>query len=260
MRFRTAWVAVVLPLFIALQSCAPYRKVEGPLVQVSEQQFCGQRAGSLIVLLPGLYDRPADFLDQGFVQAVRERRLDADIILLDAHVGYYNERQIVDRLQSEVIGPAHAQGYGRIWLVGISLGGLGTLLYAQAHPQDLTGFFAMAPFLGENAIVKDVTTQGLAQWQPADPEPLGTPAWRLGQAYLKGAPGLPQGHIGHGEDDRFARANALLASALPPEHRYVAPGGHDWGAWKNLWAQFLNSGVIAKTERPQRACATALAP
>ena len=257
MGFRAAWLLAGLLLF---QGCAPFRKVEGPILQVKDAQHCGERAGELIVMLPGLYDLPADFVEQGFVQAVRERQLDADVTLLDAHVGYYNERQIVDRLRSEVIAPARAQGYERIWLVGISLGGLGSLLYTQAHPKDTTGFYAMAPFLGEKTTVKDVTTQGLAQWQPAEPEPMGTPAWRLGQAYLSGTPGLPQGYIGYGEEDRFAQANALFATALPPGNRYLAQGGHDWGAWKRLWGQFLDGGAIGKTDRPQRACAEALSP
>ena len=254
MGFRAAWLLASLLL---LQACAPFRKVEGPIAKVNDEQSCGERAGQLIVMLPGLYDLPADFVDQGFVQAVRERRLDADITLLDAHVGYYNERQIVDRLRSEVIAPARAQGYKRIWLVGISLGGLGSLLYSKAHPLDITGFYAIAPFLGEKATLKDVTTQGLANWQPAEPEPMGSHAWRLGQAYLSGAPGLPLGYIGYGEDDRFAQANALLATVLPPGHRYVAPGGHDWRAWKNLWGQFLDGGVIEKTDRIYRSCGKA---
>lgn len=255
MGFRAAWLVASLLL---LQGCAPFRKVEGPIAQVNDEQSCGERAGQLIIMLPGLYDLPADFVDQGFVQAVRERQLDADITLLDAHVGYYNERQIVDRLRSEVIAPARAKGYERIWLVGISLGGLGSLLYSQAHPQDITGFYAIAPFLGEKATVKDVIAQGLANWQPAEPEPIGSQAWRLAQAYASGASGLPQGYIGYGEDDRFAQANALLATALPPGHRYVAPGGHDWRAWKNLWGQFLDGGFIGKTQRPSQACPNAL--
>jgi pimeloyl-ACP methyl ester carboxylesterase len=260
MRIRLAWVAGVLPLLLSLPACAPFRAVEGPIPQVSDEQSCGEQARHLIVLLPGLRDLPADFVDEGFVQAVRERQLDADITLLDAHVGYYNERQLVSRLRDEVIAPARAKGYESIWLVGISLGGLGSLLYSQAHPQDISGFYAMAPYLGDKAMVKEIVDGGLAQWRPGEPQPLGGEAWQLAQAYLGGTPGLPQGYIGYGESDRFAQANAAFAAALPPSHRYVAEGGHDWRAWKNLWAQFLDSGVLGQTQRAQRACAKALPP
>jgi pimeloyl-ACP methyl ester carboxylesterase len=259
MRHRVPRVAGVLLFLSLLQACAPYRKVQGPILQVNDEQTCGTPARHLIVLLPGLRDLPADFVDEGFVQAVRERQLDADITLLDAHVGYYNERQIVSRLQSEVIAPARAKGYESIWLVGISLGGLGSLLYTWAHPQDITGVYAMAPYLGDKAMVKEVIDGGLAQWRPGVPDRLGSEAWQLAQAYLNSAPGLPQGFIGYGESDRFAGANAVFATALPPGHRYVAAGGHDWGAWKSLWAQFLDSGLLGRTQRTHRACAEALA-
>ena len=255
MRFRLVCVAAVA---LSLQACAPYRAVQGPIAQVSDAQACGARAGNLIVFLPGLRDLPSDFVAEGFVQAVRQRQLDADITLLDAHVGYYNERQIVNRLHSEVIAPARAQGYERIWLVGISLGGLGSLLYSQAHPQAITGFYAMAPYLGEKALVKEVVDAGLAQWRPSEPAQLGGEAWGLAQAYLNSTPGLPQAYIGYGESDRFAQANALFATALPPGHRYVAEGGHDWRAWSALWTQFLDSGVMGKTQRAHRACVTTL--
>lgn len=251
MIFRMACVATVV---LTLQACAPNRAVQGPIPHVSDEQACGERARNLIVLLPGLRDLPSDFVAEGFVRAVRARHLDADIQLLDAHVGYYNERQIVGRLHNEVIAPAHAQGYERIWLVGISLGGLGSLLYTQTHPQAITGFYAMAPYLGEKSLVKEVVDRGLAQWRPSEPAQLGGETWRLAQDYLNSVPGLPQGYIGYGESDRFAQANAVFATALPPSHRYVAPGGHDWPTWSVLWAQFLDSGVMGKTQRAYRPC------
>ncbi len=249
---RRGWMVV---LCVLLQACAPWRTVQGPIVQVSDMQSCGAPARDLVVLLPGLYDRPEDFVKQGFVQAVRQRQLDADLLLLDAHVGYYNERQIVDRLRNEVVAPGVAKGYTRIWLVGISLGGLGSLLYAQAHPQDITGFFAMAPFLGDKPLLQAIDAAGgIAQWKPAPPERPGTEAWEMAQAYLRGADRLPQGYIGYGESDRFAPANAQFAAVLPAGHRFVASGGHDWRAWNALWSQFLDTGAIGRTARVPNPC------
>jgi pimeloyl-ACP methyl ester carboxylesterase len=255
MRFRLAWLVVALWL---LQACAPFRAVQGPIPQVSDEQSCGVVARHLIVLLPGLRDVPADFIAEGFVQAVRSRQLDADIVLLDAHVGYYNERQIVHRLHDEVIVPARAKGHESIWLVGISLGGLGTLLYSEAHPQTISGFYVMAPYLGDKALVNEIGAAGLANWIPGKTQRLGSQGWRLAQSYLSGATGLPMGHIGYGDHDRFAQANAIWASALPQSHRYVVPGGHDWRTWKALWSQFLDSGVIDQTQRVNRPCGNAL--
>ena len=255
---RTVWW--VAGLLVLLQACASSRGVDGPMAQVHDKSPCGEPARELIVMLPGLYDRPADFVDRGFVQAVRQRQINADITLLDAHVGYYNERQIVDRLRREVIAPAQAKGYERIWLVGISLGGLGALLYSHAHPQDIAGFYALAPYLGERALLEAIEQGGLAQWQPGAPEAMGAQAWRLAQAYANGTPGLPEGHIGYGQDDRFAQANALFASALPPRHRYVIKGGHDWQTWQSLWTAFLNGAQAAQLPWRAGVCANPSSP
>lgn len=43
----------------------------------------------LIVFLPGRTSGPADYEKQGFVQAVRDRRIAADMVSADAHMGYY---------------------------------------------------------------------------------------------------------------------------------------------------------------------------
>ena len=89
-------MACVAGGFFLLQACAPFRAVqEGPLSKGGDEQSCGVTARHLIVLLTGLRDLPTNSIAKGFVQAVRSRQLDADITLLDAHVGYYNERQIV---------------------------------------------------------------------------------------------------------------------------------------------------------------------
>ena len=253
MRFRSLLLLLAVPL---LQACAAFRKVEGPIAQVHEVLTCGAPAKHLVLLLPGLFDQPADFIEEGFVQAVRSRQLDVDLTLLDAHIGYYNERQIVDRLRSEVIAPTLAKGYQSIWLVGISLGGFGSLLYSQAHPQDVSGFLAIAPFLGDKDLLREIEAAGgVAAWRPGnDPRRLAQEAWLLAQGYQAGAPGLPQGHLGYGVSDRFAPANALFAQALPPSHRHTAPGGHDWPAWTQVWAQFLDSGVFAQTQRLPQPC------
>ena len=53
---------------------------------------------------------------------------------------------MVDRLKEDVINPAKEKGYTKIWLVGISLGGLGSLLYAMEHPSDIEGMLVLAPY------------------------------------------------------------------------------------------------------------------
>ena len=45
------------------------------------------------------------------------------------------------------------------------------------------------------------------------------------------------------------RLQSRLASALPADRVFVAPGGHDWKAWDRLWADFLARGAFPGTIR-----------
>src|SRR5947199_5637532 len=88
------------------------------------------------------------------------------MVAVDAHLNYYLKGMIVDRLREDVIAPAR-QHYDRIWLVGISIGGTGALLYASQHPEDLAGVVLFAPYLGEDKVIDEVAAQAnLASWQP----------------------------------------------------------------------------------------------
>lgn len=202
-----------------------------------------RRSDTLIVVLPGAYDAPQDFVDQGFVQAVRERKILVDLQLVDAHTGYYTAQQIVQRLQNEVIAPARALGYKRIWMAGISLGGYGSLLFALEHTAMINGVFVMAPFLGRRDLPAAIhSAGGLAAWDAqmpnADAHDLAL--WRWLRAYAS-SPGerMPL-YLGYGESDRFAFSHRLLAAGLPTERVFVTPGGHQWAPWLKLWQRFLD--------------------
>ncbi len=153
---------------------------------------------------------------------------------------------IVDRLREDVIGPAR-QHYDRIWLVGISIGGTGSLLYASQHPEDLAGVAVFAPYLGEDAVIDEVAAAGsLAAWQAPKilaPDDFQHRLWIWLQSTKKEPARFPL-YIGWGEKDSFARANGLLARELPKEHIFTAPGGHEWKAWKALWEQFVRTGAL----------------
>src|SRR3546814_13006534 len=69
--------------------------------------------------------------------AVHQRWAEADVLLTSATFAYYKERNIVERLQQDIIAPARAQGYQHIWLAGASIGGMGVLFYEHEHPGEL---------------------------------------------------------------------------------------------------------------------------
>jgi len=87
----------------------------------------------LLVMFAGATDRLEDCVEQGFIGMVRVSSALIDVVAVDAHMNYYLERSVVERLETDVIAPALAKGYMRIWLMGISLGGMGALDYARRH-------------------------------------------------------------------------------------------------------------------------------
>jgi pimeloyl-ACP methyl ester carboxylesterase len=198
----------------------------------------------LIVCLPGIGDEAADFEDRGFVDLVRTHPWAADVLLVDAHYGYYADRTLLEQLHHDVLLPAASAGYRSIWLVGISLGGLGALLYASQY-QHIHGVVAIAPFLGTDTLVQEIVVAGgLAQWTSRitacdEIEAI----WRWVHRRGQQRPSSPEIFLAFGEDDMFAEAHRLLASSLPSSHVLTRPGGHRWPVWQALWRTFLRRHV-----------------
>ena len=90
------------------------------------------------------------------MQAARDRSIDADLVAVRAHWGYYEKHIVVERLHQDVILPARAKGYRHIWFVGISLGGWGSLQYVRQHAKEIEGMLLLAPFLGEKKVFDEV--------------------------------------------------------------------------------------------------------
>lgn len=231
-----------LLLTLLLAACAG-RPVKTPMDSIDDIE--GSPAGrTLLVLLPGAYDVPSDFVTHGFVREIRRRGWPVDVRLVDAHVDYYTSQSVVQRLHEDVIEPARRQGYAAIWLAGISLGGFGSLLYVHQHPGVVRGVILLAPYLGARSYTRDIgRAGGLKQWQPRRDLPLDEEhemlAW-LAQMLRSGAPVQPELWLGYGKSDRFAAAIRVLADAMPPARVRSIEGGHDWPTWERLWSLMLD--------------------
>jgi pimeloyl-ACP methyl ester carboxylesterase len=202
----------------------------------------------LLVMLPGVNMASQDFVDNGIVAALHERPWPVDVVTAAAAADFYLDGNVVERLVADVVAPALARGYRRLWFLGISLGGLGALLYARAHPGAVEGVILLAPFLGVPGTVAEVARAGgLASWSP------GAIAANDGErrvlAWLKGYADAPVSYpkllLGFGRSDRFAAGHALLAQELPAERVLVGEGGHDWPTWKRLWQELLDRRPFA---------------
>lgn len=218
-----------------------------------------QRAAnrSLLVMLPGAKATPQDLVQYGFVRALRERGLPVDVAAVEAHLGYYLDRSLCAHLTHDIIAPARAKNYRRIWLMGISLGGMGALMYAHAHPAHIEGVIVLAPFLGtRGSIAEVIRAGGWSHWQPGAIKPDDDERRLL--AWLKTykpAAASPRIYLGYGREDRFAAASNLLAQRLPAAQVATIAGGHDWATWINLWRHWLDqqdvfSGADKTTRKP----------
>jgi pimeloyl-ACP methyl ester carboxylesterase len=233
---------VVLLTALSAAGCAFLRSGARPL-NVVEFDSQTPRHDTLIVLLPGIGDRARDFERFGFVQAVRRHELPVDMIAVDAHLGYYLNNSLTQRLRQEVLLPAQRHGYSHIWLVGISLGAMGSMLYANETPLDIDGILAIAPYMGSDKTVADVKAAGgPRRWQPEPtlPGDFRPEAWLWLKGYRPGE-GAPALFLAYGKDDRFAEAHELIADMLPPDRVIRLPGGHDWQTWLKLWEAVLGN-------------------
>jgi pimeloyl-ACP methyl ester carboxylesterase len=199
----------------------------------------GVAAGTRVVLLPGAYHGPQDFLDAGFAARVAERRLDIDLSFVDLELQHLGDRSALQRLKLDIVSPARAQGCV-VWLAGISLGGLFALDYAATFPGELHGLCLLAPYLGNRMLVAEIARTGLADWQDRDLDRADAERriWHFIKTRRGPAPAL---YLGYGREDRFAKAHALMAAAMPATDVDVVPGGHEWSTWCRLWENFLDS-------------------
>jgi pimeloyl-ACP methyl ester carboxylesterase len=235
----------VLVFVIALTACATKLPVTTPIDQIYFQSAAKARQ-NLIVLLPGIGDQADAFQKEGFIQSVRARNIDADLVAVQAHWGYYEKHMLVERLHQDVILPARTKGYRHIWLVGISLGGWGALQYVRQYPIQIEGMLLLAPFLGEKKIFEEVQVAGgLDAWRPELSDP-----WdeqRLVLAWLrdfKQSNSRLEFHMSYGANDRFAPSLDRYATRLPARQVEVIAGGHNWRTWLRLWQRFLDRGAM----------------
>ena len=244
-RPRIGVVAAISAMLLC--GCALWRPATVPMPVLLESAGCASRPDTLIVFLPGSFSDPAELVREGLVQAVRARHIAADMALADAHLGYYAERSVVERLRADVVAPALAGGYRHLWLVGISVGAFGGILVADTYPAGIDGVVALGPYLGVRSQTNEgAAAGGLRRWPapagPLPPEQGDVAVWR----WLKARPEpsalgtAPHVFLGYGLDDRFLVGDELLAAALPAGHALTAPGGHDWTVWRPLRAQILD--------------------
>jgi len=210
---------------------------------------------NLIVFLRGMGGASNCFLnphecfdEKGFISAVRKKLLPFDMVAPNMHFGYYKDRTLVDRLKNDIIMPAKEKGYKDIWLVGVSMGGLGSIFYLKEHSDDIKGIIILGPFLGEEDILDQISEAGgLDLWEPSTydkDEQWQTDIWAFLKRYPHGKTGPPPIFLGLGKNDYYLKGQSILAAYLPPDKSIEIPGKHRFTTFSKLWTLFLDKGIL----------------
>jgi pimeloyl-ACP methyl ester carboxylesterase len=216
----------------------------------------GATASTRVLFLPAAYTGPEDFVQAGFVSAVRQRELPLDLVFAEMNLQHLTDRTILRRVRHELVLPARALGCRSIWLCGLSLGGFIGLAFAERYTSEIDGLCLLAPYLGNHMIIGEIErAKGVAAWQPgelaADDDE--RRVWR----FIQSQPGERICvRLGYGREDRFANSHRMMADTLDPEDVRVIPGGHEWPVWSQLWEDFLDS-QFGNQDRNTRSSAAA---
>ena len=238
----------ITPLIIVLSlltaGCSYLAKE--PLETATYQTVSEGEGRNLIVFIRALYGNHKTFEKEGFVAMVREKGLSYDMVAPNAHLAYYYGRTLDKRLKEDVIGPARAAGYTNIWLVGVSMGGLGSILYLLNYPEDngIAGVVLMAPFLGEREILHEIIQAGgVRKWEPGgfDDSDWQRLLWDWLKRYDQQQDRLPPIYLGYGDDDAYAVGQGLLSAILPSHQVVRIEGTHSVDTVKEIWAIMLDT-------------------
>lgn len=203
----------------------------------------GGNASTLLIMLAGAYDKPADFIAAGFDHALQASHRALDLIFVESDLAAVCDGTLADALEHQIVAPARKQAYRRILTGGISIGGLTALMHADRHPASSDGLVLIAPYPGNRSITREIAAAGgLAAWPAAAHYPMNDErlGWRALQA-LAHRPHAPL-WLGYGSEDRFAGGHALMAAVLAPHQVTTLAGGHDWPTWLGLWQHYLEFG------------------
>jgi pimeloyl-ACP methyl ester carboxylesterase len=232
---KTLPAVILLTLAATLAGCITIGDADDPIASILVPATQPAPEHPLVVVLPGFGADDKDMQKHDIGAAIHKTWPQADVLLTSATFAYYTRRNIVQRLDDDVITPARQKGYKQIWLAGASVGGMGVLFYEYAHPGAMTGLILLAPWLGSADLQKKIRDAGgVRQWDPGpvpatvDNDNYQQEMWRVVKRWSEDPVAAQRVWMICGADDRMLKGDQLLATALPPSHFTVIPGSHNW--------------------------------
>jgi enterochelin esterase-like enzyme len=232
-----------------LFSCTPQVDVNQPLELVWDKS--NEKTRDLIIFLPGLYDVAEIFKEEQFFSVARAAGIRADMVAASVHLDHLLQKKVIKRIETDVYFPAMKTGYKNTWFVGVSLGGLNSLLFYEKYAEDICGVVLLAPYLGDKVVTNAIKKAGgIHRWEPdhiENPNDIKNKElvdlraqnlWRWIKRQKKSNT-LQNIYLGHGAQDRYAEAHKLLANFLDSKNVTVIEGKHEWKTGRKLWQKQL---------------------
>ena len=199
----------------------------------------------LIVFLPGRGDDIDAFQRAGFIDMLMESDRPLDAVVADAHLGYYYQGVLADRVHQDILLPFQQKGYKRFIIVGSSLGGYGSLWINHEYKDLIPGIVLLAPYLGKKSVINEIESAGsLNAWRSqleGEPTPDDKVWLWIADLANRETPETPSVIVATGKKDKFSESAGLLSRSLPDSRLFLNNGGHDWKTWSALWAEILTS-------------------
>lgn len=239
-----------------LAGCYFVRSPSRPLPGLAFMREANTRQSCLVIFIPGMLDGPDTYREHHFPDALLSSGAQCDSVAVDLHFRYYSEGGVADMLYEDVLAPAVARGYQEIWLVGISMGGLGTTMLARAHPELIDGVVLLSPFLGDEALIREIDAAGgLEEWSPPDPLPATMTdsnytlfLWAFWRGLIDDPESMPEVYIAWANGEALEPGARLLAAALPEGHVLNGDGAHNWATWGPLFQRVLATARIGRDD------------
>lgn len=205
-----------------------------------------QPANRLVVMLPGRGDDLESLERKRVAETIQAAWPHADVILTGLTMPFYRQGRAARRLHDEVIEPRHHDDDHELWIIGISLGGMGAILYEREYPGQANGLMLLSPYLGEKAIHNDIRTAGgLSQWDAGPMQAINADSfqhelWRTAKTWQATPARASAIWLAYGSDEPFRDPIELMSPALPANHVVMLPGGHDWKLWNTALRELLD--------------------
>ena len=245
--FRILLISFVLLL---ITSCQPNFDVNDPVELVWDK--LGKKTNQVIVFLPGLYDVADVFKKEGFFTIARKAGIEADMVAASIHFDHLLEGKLIKRIEKDVFRNLVKSGYKNIWFVGLSLGGLNSLLFYREYSDDICGVVLLAPYLTGKPLDKEILSAGgIMKWQPgpeSEENIIAVEVFEQQQLWLwlkeqYKNNNLKNVYLGYGKNDTYVTASNILAGLLNKNNIMLVEGGHNFKTARKIWKQQLTSRV-----------------